>query len=166
MQRPLGPDGSAIQALPVADARNVRASAALVSFWHAVEICVLNSVEAGATEVHVETDFGAAAFRVTDNGRGLGSADMRLLGSWNATSKAVSGARGEGLAAICATAVVDVTSRAAGAFETHSCLLRAGQVLQLKLAVEQRSRPGTVVAVRDLFFNRPVTRKAVQGAGG
>jgi DNA mismatch repair ATPase MutL len=167
MERPQGPIGSAIQTVPAAEVRNVRASTALTSFWHAVEICVLNSVDAGATEVHIETDFSAAAFQVTDNGRGLDATDMRLLGQWNVTSKDASlGARGEGLAAICATAVVDVSSRAAGTFETHSCVLRAGQVLQCKLAAEQRTRPGTVIAVRDLFFNRPVARNAILGAGG
>ena len=90
------------------------------------------------------------------------------------------GYRGEALAAICATAAtVELTSRATGSFETHCLVLRRGSgsgsasgsgssgglAAQLGLALEQRSRQGSVVSVRDMFFNQPVRRKALLAAG-
>lgn len=156
--------------IPAHEAQAVRSASSLSSLWHAVEICCINSVEAAATEVHIELDFGTCSFKINDNGHGLAPEGMSLLGSWNITSKSklhnqLGGHRGEGLASICSTAVVEITSRAAGSFETHSCLIRAEELLQIKLATEQRSRSGTVISVRDLFFNRPVTRKALTNSG-
>ena len=152
------------------EAGAVRASTALSSLWHAIEICAINSVESGATEIHIELDFETCSFKINDNGHGLTPEAMSLLGSWNITSKSelaahLGGARGEGLASICSTAVVEITSRAANSFETHSCLLKAGEVLQLKLAQEQKPRSGTLLSVRDLFFNRPVARKSLTSNG-
>ena len=144
--------------------QGVRALSVLHSISHAVEICVLNSIEAGAREIHVEVDVGNCSFSVSDDGCGVRQQDLALLGAWNATSKG-EGFRGEGLAAICNTAVVEVRSRAQGCFETHSCLVRGGEALQLRLAQEQRPRSGTTVTVKDMFYNRPVIRKAIAAAG-
>lgn len=113
---------------------------------------------------------------MADNGAGVPAASLRLLGTRSATSKLHSmsqleagvgtlGFRGEALAAICETAVVEIVSRACGCFETHTALLRGATLLKTGLALEQRSRPGTVVSVSDLFFNQPVKLKALMGAG-
>jgi DNA mismatch repair ATPase MutL len=152
-----------LQQLSTNEARSLRASTALTSLWHAVEICAINSIEAGSSEVHVEVDTSSFSFKIVDNGHGLPSGDLKLLGEWNVTSKNTKSAQhvGIGVASICSTAVVEIISRAASSFETHSCLLRAGELLQLKLAIEQKSRSGTTIIARDMFFNRPITRKAL-----
>ncbi|KAH7623964.1 hypothetical protein Ndes2526B_g01218 [Nannochloris sp. 'desiccata'] len=150
-----------LQQISTREARSLRASTALTSLWHAIEICAINSIEAGCFEVHVEVDASSFAFKIVDNGHGI--ADLRLLGTWNGTSKSSKSAQhvGIGLASICSTAVVEIISRAAGSFETHSCLLRAGELVQFKLAAEQKPRSGTSFLVRDMFFNRPITRKSL-----
>jgi DNA mismatch repair ATPase MutL len=109
-------------------------------------------------------DTTSFSFKIVDNGHGLFAADLKLLGTtWNISSKNINSIQhvGIGLASICSTAVVEITSRAAGSFETHCCLLRAGELVQLKLAEQQKPRSGTTIISRDMFFNRPITRKAL-----
>ena len=67
--------------------------------------------------------------------------------------------RGEALASLADSAVLEVTSKARGAFETHTKLMKGSKVLKQGLAVEQRQRQGTIVTVRDFMFNKPVRRK-------
>lgn len=43
--------------------------------------------------------------------------------------------------------------------------MQGGRVLKEGLALEQRAKQGTTVTVRDLFFNTPVRRKQLIGAG-
>ena len=156
-------EGNDLQQLSVHESRSLRASTALTSLWHAVEICAINSIEAGSSEVYVEVDPTSFSFKITDNGHGLSAADLKLLGTWNITSKNRNSAQhvGISLASICSTAVVEIISRAAGSFETFSCLLRAGELVQFKLAAEQKPRNGTTIIARDMFFNRPITRKSL-----
>ncbi len=75
------------------------------------------------------------------------------------------GFRGEALASIADCSLLEVTSKAARAFETHAKLLRGGAVLRQGLALQQRERQGTSVAVRDFLFNRPINRRALLEAG-
>jgi len=152
----------------------LRSSVAISSLWQAVEECISNSLDAGADEVHVEVNAAEFSLKVADNGVGVPLADLQLLGTRHATSKCQSGAaswpptlggHGEALAALCEAAVVEVSSRARGCFETYTCLLRGGALLKTGLALEQRPRPGTTLVVRDLLYNRPVARKAIVNAG-
>jgi DNA mismatch repair ATPase MutL len=155
------PQTNDLQQISTHEAPSLRALAAPTSLWHAVEICVINSMEAGCSEVHIEVDASSFAFKIVDNGHGI--ADLKLLGTWSVTSKSIEFGQhvGNGLASICSTAVVEINSRAAGSFETHSCLLRAGELMQFKLAAEQKQRSGTTIVVRDLFFNRSISRKSL-----
>jgi hypothetical protein len=73
--------------------------------------------------------------------------------------------RGEALASLAETSVLEVTSKARGSFETHVKVLRGGEVAKQGLARQQRARQGTVVALRDFLFNRPVRRKQLLAAG-
>lgn len=67
--------------------------------------------------------------------------------------------RGEALASLGETSVLEITSKARGTFETHRKVLQGGDVLKQGLAMEQRLRQGTIVSVRDFLYNRPVRRK-------
>lgn len=165
---------ASISALHPAIQGALRSSIAISSLWQAVEECMSNSLDSGADEVHVEVNATEFSLKVVDNGAGVPLADLHLLGTRHATSKAQGGGpcgaptlggHGEALAAMCLASVVEVTSRARGCFETHTCLLRGGAVLKTSLALEQRPRPGTTLVVRDLLYNRPVARKAIINAG-
>lgn len=157
----------AIAPLPCVGA--LRGGVAIAGLAQAVEECVCNSLDAGASEVHVELDAAALSFRVADDGAGIPQASLAALGSRGATSKlpgaATLGFHGEALAALVECAVVEVTSRAAGSFETYTKVLSGGGTARLGLALEQRVQRGTVVHVRDLFHNAPVRRKALLSAG-
>lgn len=166
--------------IPSALLARLRSQVAVASLSAAVHELVANAIDAGAGEISVRLDCGPGGLRVSvaDNGAGIQADSMRLLGTRGATSKLRSlgelegegglptlGFRGEALAALAETAVVEVVSRARGSFETHATLLRGGEALRCGLALEQRPRPGTVVTASDIFFNQPVKRKALTGTG-
>jgi DNA mismatch repair protein MutL len=141
----------------------------------ALEECVLNSLEAGSTEILASVDAAALSFSVSDNGQGVAPGeDFRHLGVAAASSKrfkagdlqdAEGVSRGESLASLCRCAVVSISSRARGRFDTHRRILSEGRLVRDGLDYEQRGKQGTVVEVKDLFFNVPARRKAVIAAG-
>ena len=191
--RPAAP--AAIAPVPVAIRAALRSQAVISTVAEALAEVVANALDAGATEVNVEVALvpESLGFRVQDNGRGVPAASMALLGQRFATSKGpqLSGAagssscappaaaaaaspapcplgcRGEALAAIReAAGALEVTSRAAGSFETLTITLQPGaRAAGPALAPEQRVRQGTVVAVRNLFATQPVRRKALLSSG-
>ena len=88
----------------------------------AIKELVENSLDAGASAVTVEIrDGGISYFRVTDNGSGIPSGDIRMAFERHATSKitkaqdlhsiATLGFRGEALASIAAVSHVTCTTR-------------------------------------------------------
>lgn len=158
-----GSEGSVIWPLESRVAHEIRASINLASISQAINICIKNSIDAGSSEIHVDLDIDHFSFTISDNGSGIRKEDMHLLGTWNTTSSETG--KGEGLASICSVAVVDITSRAANSFETMSCLYNGSELIHCKLAHQQRDRPGTVIRVHDLLFNRPVARKMIVLSG-
>lgn len=149
---------------------------------------VHNALDAGAREINAEIELRPEGLnlRVQDNGIGVPAASMHLLGQRFASSRRVLlpgsappaatspaappplGYRGEALAAIHeAAAAVEVTSRASASWETYTVKLQAGggAAAAPALALEQRPRQGTIVAVRGLFAAQPVRRKALATAG-
>jgi DNA mismatch repair protein MutL len=133
----------------------------------ALKEIVENSLDAGAREIRVDLEEGGIkSLRVTDDGAGIGCADLPLALARHATSKIASledlervaslGFRGEALASIAAIARLSVTSRGPG--ESHAWRIAAqdGVVDAVEVAVLNK---GTVVEVRDLFFNTPARRK-------
>ena len=133
----------------------------------AIKELVENSLDAGASAVTVEIrDGGISYFRVTDNGSGIASGDIRMAFERHATSKitraqdlqaiATLGFRGEALASIAAVSRVTCTTR------THSdeSGLKARNEGGQMLSIEEAACPeGTTFVVRDLFFNTPVRLK-------
>ncbi len=132
-----------------------------------VKELVENSIDAGATAVTVElTDGGITSIRISDNGRGIPAAQMRMAFARHATSKLKDaeelfdvhtlGFRGEALASIASVSKVECTSRTAGAEFGVKAQVEAGVFVSI---IEAASPVGTTVTVRDLFYNTPVRLK-------
>lgn len=138
----------------------------------AVKELVENALDAGAGAIAVDLrDGGSALIRVTDDGAGMSMDELPLALERHATSKlssdedlaaiATLGFRGEALPAICGVARFAITSRALGASEGLRLAGEGGVVTQrLVMPAEQ----GTVVELRDLFFNTPARLKFLKSA--
>lgn len=133
----------------------------------AIKELVENSLDAGASAVTVEIrDGGISYFRVTDNGSGIPSGDIRMAFERHATSKitraqdlhsiATLGFRGEALASIAAVSHVTCTTRTKADASGIKAKNDGGQIT----SIEEAACPeGTTFVVRDLFFNTPVRLK-------
>jgi len=137
-----------------------------------VKELVENAIDAGATEIRVETrEGGRRLIRVQDNGCGIPAAEVELAFARHATSKLRTaeelagitslGFRGEALSSIAAVSRLTMLTRTAD--EPSGTLLRleGGEVV----AHQQRGMPpGTTVTVEHLFFNTPVRREFLRTA--
>ncbi|AMV72619.1 DNA mismatch repair endonuclease MutL [Desulfuromonas carbonis] len=126
-----------------------------------------NALDAGSTELSIEVEQGGKGLvRVSDDGEGMDRDDLLLCVERHATSKIASdddlfrlrtfGFRGEALPSIAAVSRLTLSSRTASA--------EAGWEVYLEGGVVRRSNAvglpcGTVVEVRNLFFNTPARRK-------
>ncbi|MEW6233630.1 MAG: DNA mismatch repair endonuclease MutL [Chloroflexota bacterium] len=132
-----------------------------------VKELIENSIDAGATQVKVETRGGGVELiRVVDNGWGIPSEELALAFQRHSTSKIervedltavrTLGFRGEALPSIAAVSQVIMVSRPAGELAGSYIEIAGGEVLQ----EGTRGAPlGTTVTVRDLFYNVPARRK-------
>lgn len=135
-----------------------------------------NSLDAGATSIQVHLEEGGIRLlRVSDDGCGIAEAELSLALTRHATSKirslhdleqvATLGFRGEALASIAAVARVSLTSRAQGS--SHAWKITAGGVVAVAAAAAPEPAAlmaGTVLEVRDLYYNTPARRKFLKAA--
>jgi len=126
-----------------------------------------NSLDAGADFVEIEIrEGGTGLIRVKDNGRGMDGDDLKLAFQSHATSKIrqfqdlyqlnTFGFRGEALPSIAAVAQVEMTSCTAEEPIGHKIRIDGGMVQEFS---ETASAPGTVMEVKNLFYNIPARRK-------
>lgn len=156
-------------------ASRLRSQTAVTGLARIVEELVCNSIDAQASEIVVELDAGLSQVRAQDNGTGIRQENFSLLAEKACSSKLKSGQslsvadtlgfKGEALASIADSSTLEITSRAAGSFETHAKLLRGGAVLKQGLALEQWRHQGTVISVREFLFNQPVRRRQLIQTG-
>jgi len=132
-----------------------------------VKELVENSLDAGAGEISVWVEGGGLSLiRVSDDGTGIAAEELPLAVERHATSKLAGeddlwhistlGFRGEALPSIGSVSKLEILSRARGA--QAGCRLRVeagktGEPLAAGCSV------GTMVEVRELFFNTPARRK-------
>ena len=124
-----------------------------------------NALDASSTAIQIQLEEGGVKLiRVTDDGGGITRDELALALTRHATSKigsledlervATLGFRGEALASIAAVARLTLTSRQAGA--AHAWRLNA----EPGAAPEPAALlAGTVVEMRDLYYNTPARRK-------
>lgn len=130
-----------------------------------VKELVENSIDAGATRISVEINNECRDIRVADNGCGIHPDDILLAFSKHATSKLQEdedlfdihtlGFRGEALASIISISKLTCTTRTKD-FETGTKVkCENSEVSQ----VETGCAIGTIMDIRDLFYNIPVRLK-------
>jgi len=137
-----------------------------------VKELVENSLDAGASQVAVETQGGGIDLvRVADNGAGISASEAELAFCRYATSKISNlddlgnisslGFRGEALPSIAAVAEVEISTKTSvDAVGSYLCL-RKGSVVDR----ENRARPGgTTVTVRRLFRYFPARLRFLKSA--
>ncbi len=135
-----------------------------------VKELVENSIDAGSTRVEVDIKGGGRLLvRVQDDGEGMYKQDALLAFQRHATSKIKTdqdllsiqtlGFRGEALPSIAAVSKVRLVTAPRGGEEINfptEVLLEAGRVLKVQ---ETGAPPGTLIEVRELFFNTPARLK-------
>ena len=135
-----------------------------------VKELVENSVDAGATKISVEISNECRDIRVADNGSGIHPDDIMLAFSKHATSKIATdedlfaihtlGFRGETLSSIISIAKVTCTTRTKE-FETGTKVkCENSEVKQ----VETGCAIGTIMEIRDLFYNIPARLKFLKNS--
>ena len=132
-----------------------------------VKEMVENSIDAGATNIVVEVKNGGISYiRVSDNGKGIERDDVEIAFERHATSKIRSAAdlqevksmgfRGEALASIAAISNVELISKTEEQATGEKVVAEGGEVLSVE---EVACSKGTVITVRNLFYNTPVRYK-------
>ena len=137
-----------------------------------VKELVENAIDAGATRIDVTVeDGGRELIRIADDGCGIPAEQLPLALAAHATSKiekaedlariVTMGFRGEALASIASVSRLRMTSRSRDA--------EAGAVIESSGPETSEVRPagcapGTLVEVRNLFFNTPARRKFMRTA--
>ena len=126
-----------------------------------------NCIDAGSDRILIEiAKGGKRLIKVRDNGVGMNKDDLLLCLERHATSKIKSasdlfsietfGFRGEALPSMASVSRMEITSRPEDQLAGHRVKIDGGK---LKSVDETGSPAGTIVEVRDLFFNTPVRKK-------
>ena len=156
-----------IHLLPDSVANQIAAGEVIQRPASVIKELVENSVDAGATTIHVVVvDAGRTSIQVIDDGKGMSETDARLSFERHATSKIAQaddlfalhtmGFRGEALASIAAVAHVELQTRREED-EVGTRILIAGSKV---VSQEPVSCPvGSNFKVENLFFNVPARRK-------
>ncbi len=158
---------SKIQILPENLANQIAAGEVVERPASVVKELVENSLDAAASEIFVDIEKGGKTLvRVTDNGHGMKKDDAFLSLERHATSKVkcaedlfalhTMGFRGEALPAIASVSRLRLTTRSVEDDAGWQIYAEAGTIRQ---ADAVGVAPGTVVEVRNLFFNTPGRRK-------
>ncbi|HEU0265727.1 MAG TPA: DNA mismatch repair endonuclease MutL [Geobacterales bacterium] len=158
---------SRIHVLPDNLANKIAAGEVVERPASVVKELVENALDAGATDILVEIERGGkGSIRITDNGCGLGRDDLLLALERHATSKITTaddleaittlGFRGEALPAIASVSRFTMASREPEALAGNEIYLEGGTIRNV---TECGMAAGSVVTVRNLFYNTPARLK-------
>ncbi len=132
-----------------------------------VKELVENSIDAGATDITVEIQYGGVRYlRVTDNGCGIAREDAPKAFLRHATSKVRTaddldsigtlGFRGEALASIAAVAHVEMLTKVKDAVIGTLVQISGSEVQEVS---DTGCPDGTTIIIRDVFYNVPARLK-------
>lgn len=131
-----------------------------------------NSIDAKATSITVEIkDGGISLIRITDNGCGISSDDLKLAFKRHATSKIRSiedlicvsslGFRGEALSSISAVSQMECITKTPREFTGFRYVIEGGE----EKSLEEIGAPnGTTFIIKNLFYNTPARRKFLKSS--
>ncbi|KAI0638404.1 hypothetical protein C8Q77DRAFT_1276186 [Trametes polyzona] len=162
--------------LPSSTQSRLRSTQILTSLPQLVSELIQNALDAGARTVDVSLDPEEWECSVRDDGHGIPRDGLAILtggpqdGRYG-TSKAYSpaslddvstfGFRGEALASAADISCLEISTRTAHARESWSVIVKGGQTLYSGPSTRwRREYPGTVVYVRDVFYNLPIRRRS------
>ena len=126
-----------------------------------------NSIDAGAKNITVEIrNGGISLIKIIDDGCGISEDDMEIAFERHATSKIrnsgdlakvkTMGFRGEALASIASISNVEMISKRPEDEIGHRIVLEGGKIIEKS---ECAAPNGTMITIRNLFFNTPVRYK-------
>ncbi len=132
-----------------------------------VKELVENSIDAGATTITITiADGGASLIRVADNGTGMSEEDAKVCFLRHATSKIRTsedldaiftlGFRGEALSSIGAVSKSRIYTKRKEDTDGVCVTCEGGKIMS---AMASGTPNGTIVEVRDLFYNTPARKK-------
>ncbi|MGD8210769.1 MAG: DNA mismatch repair endonuclease MutL [Desulfobacterales bacterium] len=138
-----------------------------------VKELVENALDAGSTRIMIDIEKGGRSLiRVSDNGSGMGRDDALLALERYATSKIYKdqdlfriqtlGFRGEALPSIAAVSRFTLVSRDQSADAGIEISVEGGKI---KDVTDIGAPKGTMVTIRQLFFNTPARRKFLKTIG-
>jgi DNA mismatch repair protein MutL len=133
---------------------------------------VENALDAGSREVIVEIESGGRRLiKVSDTGIGMSREDALLALERHATSKitcdedlfslSTLGFRGEALPSIASVSRLTISTRSAATVEGTEIYAEGGRIKEVKGC---GMAAGTVIAVRNLFFNTPARLKFMKSS--
>ena len=158
---------SKIRILPDILASQVAAGEVVERPASVVKELLENAVDAGAREVLVEVERGGSLLiRVTDDGCGMEKEDAMLSLERHATSKMrqagdlhsirTLGFRGEAIPSIASVSRFRMVTCEKGAVAGTELIVDGGKLKEVK---DAGAAPGTMIEVKQLFFNVPARRK-------
>lgn len=132
-----------------------------------VKELVENSLDAGSSRIFVDIeDGGKRLIKISDNGEGMDYEDALLAIERHATSKIISdadlfsistlGFRGEALPSIASISRFSLETKTKNADAGVTININGGRILNVE---DCGCAPGTVISVKDIFFNTPARRK-------
>lgn len=160
-----------IRKLPTSLVNRIAAGEVIERPASVVKELVENAIDAGATAISIEIeDGGLSLIRITDNGYGIPPDQLPLALAEHATSKLLTdddlfkistkGFRGEALASIASVSHLRIVSRTADAQAAYEITSKGGEH---SLPQAAAGNVGTVLEIRNLFFNTPARRKFMKG---
>lgn len=132
-----------------------------------VKELIENSLDASAKNIEISVkDGGTSLIKVKDDGTGILPDDLRLAVLPHGTSKITSiedlnalqtlGFRGEALPSIASVSKLSILSRASSETSGYQIQIEGGNVISF---TEEGCPIGTLVTVKDLFYNTPARQK-------
>ncbi len=156
---------SKIQVMGEILANKIAAGEVVEKINSVVKELVENSIDALATEIKIElTESGLREIKVTDNGFGMDKEDAVNCFLRHATSKLLNeddlfniqslGFRGEALASIASVSEVTLTTSTGDIGTIVN--ISGGKLIEV---LDGNARVGTIISVRNLFYNTPARLK-------